>query len=37
LEEALPMAMPGMSSAGSGEQGNIKLPGSIVNIETHHN
>ena len=37
LEESLPMAMSDMNVAGSGEQGNVILPGSIVNIETHHN
>ena len=37
LEGALPTAISDMNVEGSGEQGNVTLPGSIVNIETHHN
>lgn len=37
LESTIPMTMSDMNVSGSGEQGSVILPGSIVNIETHHN
>jgi len=37
LDETTQMDSSETDIAGSGEQGNVTLPGSIVNIERHHN
>jgi hypothetical protein len=37
LQESLSMAIPDINAPGAADQGSAYTPGTLVNIETHHN